>query len=124
MSGFTYTVALLMGFTGSLHCAGMCGPIMWILPFQALQGLKRWLAIALYHTGRISTYALIAFILHSFKVFFNPKWQQYFSVAAGGTLLLMGIFSFYPGSKLKLQLPWVKFVQDKLWYFIRYPKVH
>lgn len=57
MNTITLTMAFIMGLTGSLHCAGMCGPIIWIMPFQVLNGFKKWLAIALYHIGRISVYA-------------------------------------------------------------------
>ena len=29
-----YGIAFLMGLTGSLHCAGMCGPIVLAIPFE------------------------------------------------------------------------------------------
>jgi sulfite exporter TauE/SafE len=117
MGTFTTIVALMMGLAGSLHCAGMCGPIIWIMPFQMQSGYKKWLSIALYHFGRISVYALLGLVLHSFSSLFHPHWQQYISVALGITLLLIGIASFFPG-KNSINLPWSNFVRNQLGRFI------
>jgi sulfite exporter TauE/SafE len=114
MSTVTITMAILMGLAGSLHCAGMCGPIVWIMPFQVFSGVKKALAITLYHFGRISVYALLAAVLHSFRSFFNPQVQQYISIILGSVLLLVGILSFLPNSFLKLNLPWSGYVKKKL----------
>jgi len=103
-----------MGFTGSLHCAGMCGPIIWIMPFQVFSGVKKALAIFLYHFGRISVYASLALILHSFRNLFNPRIQQYISVTLGGFLLLAGIMYFFSGYLSNLKLPWASFVKKQL----------
>ena len=121
MNTLTLTMALLMGFTGSLHCAGMCGPIVWIMPFQAFSGFKKALALGLYHTGRISVYASLAIILHSFRNLFDPRMQQVISIVLGSMLLLIGILSFVPNHKLKLKLPWAEYVKSKLGHFIGKP---
>lgn len=107
-------MAFLMGFTGSLHCAGMCGPIIWIMPFQVFSGLQKMLAIALYHIGRISVYAFMAVVLHSFKELFNPRVQQYVSVFSGVLLLVAGIITFVPGHSIKFKLPWSEPVKKML----------
>ena len=107
-------MALLMGFTGSLHCAGMCGPIMWIMPFQVYSGFKKAIAIALYHAGRISVYALMAVVLHSFRSLFAPQVQQSISIILGCGMLLIGILSFIPNHSLKVRLPWTEYVKSKL----------
>lgn len=112
-----------MGFTGSLHCAGMCGPIVWVMPFQLLQGYKKWLGIGLYHLGRASVYALMGVILFSFREIFNPQVQQYVSMILGGTLLVAGIFAFFPNSKLQIALPWANFVKKQLGHFMGRPSL-
>ena len=114
MSTLSYTMAFLMGLTGSLHCAGMCGPIMLIMPFQAFKGLKKATAVGLYHLGRISVYAILAIVLHSFRNLFNPKIQQYISIGLGALLLLVGILSFFPGQLAQLKLPWTGYVKKQL----------
>jgi uncharacterized protein len=121
MNTLTYTMALLMGFTGSLHCAGMCGPIVWIMPFQVYSGLKKAIAIGLYHLGRISVYALLAVVLHSFSSLFEPKVQQYISMFLGALLLLVGLFSFLPGRSFKVRLPWEEYIKKQFGTFIGKP---
>jgi len=123
MSTFTLSMALLMGLTGSLHCAGMCGPIVWVMPFGMMNGFKKWLGIALYHIARISVYASMAIVLHSFKNLFQPQWQQYISIALGIVLLVIGFVSFIPNTKLKVSLPWAGFVKNQLGRFIGNPSL-
>lgn len=123
MSISAIMLPFLMGLTGSLHCAGMCGPIIWIMPFQGLQPVKKWLAISLYHLGRISIYALLAIILHSFKSFFQPQVQQYVSIVLGALLLILGILSFLPGKQISIHLPWTQYMQAKLGKFITSPSI-
>lgn len=103
-----------MGFTGSLHCAGMCGPIVWIMPFQMFSGAKKAMALALYHFGRITVYATLAAVLHSFRELFDPKMQQYVSIALGVFLLVAGLISFFPNHALRINLPWGTFVKRQL----------
>jgi len=107
-------MAFLMGFTGSLHCAGMCGPIVWIMPFQVFSGFQKILAIVLYHIGRISVYALMAVLLHSFKGLFDPRVQQYVSIFSGVLLLIAGMLTFVPGHNIKFKLPWSEPVKKML----------
>lgn len=111
MNATLLLTALVMGVAGSLHCAGMCGPIVWVMPFQQFRGAMRGVGIALYHFGRISAYALLGVMLHMFKALFHPQWQQYFSVGAGIALLLFGILYFLPRNGLRMHLPWAGAVQ-------------
>jgi hypothetical protein len=48
--------AFVLGFGGSVHCIGMCGPLALSLPFQSFQGVYKWLAVFFYNIGRVSTY--------------------------------------------------------------------
>lgn len=107
-----FITALLMGLTGSLHCAGMCGPIVLFMPFHGLAGIRKWLAIAVYHFGRISVYALMGLLLLSFKSAFHPQWQQRVSIIAGVLLLVIGLMSF-TGKKL-LPIPFLNSIYG-LW---------
>ena len=121
MNTLTFTMAFLMGFTGSLHCAGMCGPIVWVMPFQMFGGFRKAIAMALYHIGRISVYAFLALILHSFRGLFDPKIQQYISIALGCTLLITGILTFLPNHSIQVKLPWAGYVRSKLGHVIGKP---
>jgi sulfite exporter TauE/SafE len=49
--------ALLLGFMGSFHCVGMCGPIVLALPLQGNNIQQKIFGGLLYNTGRTITYA-------------------------------------------------------------------
>ena len=90
LSGF------LLGFLGSLHCVGMCGPIVLALPFRSP---VRWRFIAkrvLYHLGRISVYTLfgLAFGFLGDRVQFTNL-QHTISIVAGVFILLIGLSSLF-----------------------------
>lgn len=79
----------VFGLFGSIHCAGMCGPIAMALP-----GLNRsrreWIfGRVLYNLGRVVTYGLMGFILGFFGFGFSLiGLQQWVSILAGVILLL------------------------------------
>lgn len=123
MNTFTISMALLMGLAGSLHCAGMCGPIIWVMPFNFMQGIRKWIGIASYHFARISVYALLAIVLHSFRSFFNPQVQQIISIVLGSVLLLIGLISFMPSSRIKFNLPWTEYIKKHIGRFIANPSI-
>ena len=82
--------ALALGFLGSFHCIGMCGPITLSLPVQHLQGMQKAAGIGLYNAGRILTYSLLGivfgFIGLSFQYF---GWQQWLSIILGIILIIL-----------------------------------
>lgn len=57
------TSAFLLGFAGSLHCVGMCGPIALAIPMTTQDRLNIVFQSLLYQFGRISTYALLGGVL-------------------------------------------------------------
>jgi len=46
----------VLGFAGSVHCIGMCGPLALSLPFQVFHGFYKWVAVIFYNIGRVVTY--------------------------------------------------------------------
>lgn len=123
MNSLTISMAFAMGLAGSLHCAGMCGPIIWVIPFNFMKGMHKWLGIAMYHFARISVYALLAFILYSFRGLFNPQIQQVLSIVLGGALLLIGLVTLIPSSKIRFNLPWTNYIKKHIGKFIANPSV-
>ena len=49
----------LMGFLGTGHCLGMCGPLVFAFPGQ-VGGMK---AHSAYHSGRILTYTIVGLVM-------------------------------------------------------------
>ncbi|MFK7952214.1 MAG: sulfite exporter TauE/SafE family protein [Ekhidna sp.] len=79
----------VIGFVGSLHCIGMCGPLTLMM-----MGSRRSLySFALYHLGRIMVYVLIGLLLgligHSIQLM---ELQKVITILLGaGLILLYGI---------------------------------
>jgi sulfite exporter TauE/SafE len=61
-----FYTALLLGFTGSLHCLAMCSPLSMIV--STLSG-NQWINRIVYHAGRITTYAVLGAGAASINVF-------------------------------------------------------
>ena len=105
--------ALLLGFMGSFHCIGMCGPIALTLPVQHLSGSKKIAGILLYNFGRIVAYMCMGVIFGWLgKQFFLGGLQQWLSISLGVLLLLVVLFrgrlQFFP------QLTFIKKILGKL----------
>jgi len=85
--------AIALGFLGSFHCVGMCGPIALALPVHHHPPLLRHTLIVLYNLGRITTYALIGLCAGTIgKGFAMAGFQQGLSVAIGVVLLASVLF--------------------------------
>ncbi len=59
MNGADLTSLFVLGFLGSGHCVGMCGPIVLALP----RGANPTVGQLAYHAGRVLTYSLIGAVL-------------------------------------------------------------
>jgi sulfite exporter TauE/SafE len=85
-------VALLLGFAGSLHCIGMCGPIALALPIGRYSGSKKVAAILLYNIGRITTYSLLGLLFGMIGQGFSCMGlQQVLSIILGSAIIAMVI---------------------------------
>lgn len=82
--------AFLMGFLGSFHCVGMCGPIVLALPGHGT-AYK-----VLYNLGRTITYTLMGVLVglvgQGFSMF---GWQQWLSIGVGSLMLVIILFTRY-----------------------------
>jgi sulfite exporter TauE/SafE len=97
--------ALIFGLLGSFHCVGMCGPIAFLLPVDHNNNIRKLGQIAIYHFGRLSSYAIIGLLFgllgKSFSLF---GLQQQLSILVGALMILVILlpykkFSKYNGSK-------------------------
>lgn len=81
--------AISLGFLGSFHCIGMCGPIALSLPIGKLSPFQKFIHILLYNFGRIVTYAVFGVIFgllgKSFALF---GYQQLLSITLGIVILV------------------------------------
>lgn len=88
--------SLLLGLASSLHCVGMCGPLVMSVPVQHLPEGKKTIGILVYQLGRISTYVLLGVIagLVGWRMY-AAGFQQLFSIILGVIILLMLSGSFF-----------------------------
>ena len=86
--------AIILGFAGSLHCLGMCAPLLWAAP-EATASRGKWiLNKSAYNIGRAVTYALLGAIFGVIGKSLNLiGLQQYLSIGAGVLILLLLLLS-------------------------------
>jgi sulfite exporter TauE/SafE len=92
----------LLGFLGTGHCVGMCGPLVFAFPGQT----GHFVSHLIYHSGRIVTYTLIGFLMGGLgaglaRLFSGAESMSYlktlaqiqvvFSLLAGVFLILFGL---------------------------------
>lgn len=99
--------AFLIGFIGSFHCVGMCGPIALSLPYQDVTKFKTLSNVLLYNVGRITTYALIGLIFGLIgRSIALAGFQQGLSIVIG-VLMLLVTFSILNIEKQFVKLPFL-----------------
>ena len=84
LAGFAF------GFLGSLHCIGMCGPIVLALPVGNQGMLRYTLGRVLYNLGRVVTYSVMGGIIGLVGAGLSLAFlQQNVSIIAGAAILLV-----------------------------------
>ncbi|MEM6628737.1 MAG: sulfite exporter TauE/SafE family protein [Bacteroidota bacterium] len=88
-----------MGFVGSLHCVGMCGPLMMLATGSpnrpSVQGNIRMIG---YHSGRILTYSLMGIIAGLIGQSISwVGWQKILTISLGVGIVFLQIHpKYYP----------------------------
>jgi len=89
-----YFAAFSLGFLGSFHCAGMCGPIALALPIYHHPRLKRQMLFLFYVLGRLVLYMLLGLLFGCFGMGLTlASSQQNLSIGLG---ILVLIFLLMP----------------------------
>lgn len=106
---------LSIGFLGSFHCIGMCGPIALALPVRQYAGVEKFMGIGLYNLGRALTYGLLGlcfgFVGNQFRLW---GLQQVISITAGVLILLFIVSRFSIASKIPVIGKLNTWVQQRL----------
>ena len=85
--------ALILGFLGSFHCAGMCGPIAIALPLHGNTVPQKIFGGALYNFGRTFTYGMMGAIFGLLGQGIEMiGFQQWVSVIMGTLMIVSVIF--------------------------------
>ncbi|MCC6972091.1 MAG: sulfite exporter TauE/SafE family protein, partial [Phycisphaerales bacterium] len=82
----------LVGLAGSLHCAGMCGPLLLAVNPPGKTWQDTLTRSATYHAGRILIYAALGlFFGYVGKGFAVAGFQKIISIAGGGVMIVMAL---------------------------------
>ncbi len=105
--------ALLLGFLGSFHCIGMCGPIVLALPQHEQHKNIKIISSLFYNIGRVITYSIIGLLFGVLgRGLFLGGIQQTVSIITGALIIVFVAFPFLLPSKFKqssaLQMPMIK----------------
>lgn len=88
-----YILSFLFGMTSSLHCLGMCGPLILAMPFQENNSIT--LNRVFYFTGKTSAYMILGLFIGMIGWGATLlDWQQVISIISGSTLIIVSIYSF------------------------------
>lgn len=86
-----FIAALTLGFLGSFHCIGMCGPIALALPLGRESKFKQVAGGIIYNAGRVFTYGVFGLVFGLLgKGFVIGGYQQVLSISLG-ILILLGL---------------------------------
>ena len=87
--------ALLLGLAGSLHCVGMCGPLLLALPLDATGKRQVLRQMLVYHSGRVLTYAALGMLFGLLgKGLAVAGMQKVLSIGAGVFMLGMAFMAW------------------------------
>jgi sulfite exporter TauE/SafE len=96
-----------LGLIGSLHCLGMCGPLVLMAHGASVnRGWSAfWGATLPYHAGRIMVYTLLASVLGGLvDAATLPSWQGPLSIFSGIALLAMYFWGIAPSNPMSKRL--------------------
>lgn len=114
-------LAFFMGLFGSIHCAVMCGPLLFALNSQMELSWKVVFNRMLYQVARILTYGLLGFLLGMLgNVATVQGWQKGFSLLIGGILFAIGLFYLFGKNSLGLARFQTKAIQPFTKYMGRW----
>ena len=89
--------AIALGFLGSFHCVGMCGPIALNVPVKSQSHWGVFFAGLLYNMGRVLTYSIIGLLFGVIgQGLFLAGFQNALSIALGTSILAILLFPKLP----------------------------
>lgn len=123
-----YWTALSLGFLGSLHCLGMCAPLMLAFPMTRQQ---KWQFVSdgiQYNIGRVLAYGLLGLLFGTLgKGLFIAGMQQEFTLFLGILLLLTVLFKInveYHLLRIPLFQKYTALIRKQINHLLKHPNSH
>ena len=90
-----YITPLTIGIVGSLHCMGMCGPIVVALPLKNQNRITKITGAILYNSGRVATYGVFGVLFGLLgRGIHMAGFQQWTSIILGIAMIVSVLFPF------------------------------
>jgi len=110
--------AFILGLIGSVHCAGMCGPLSIALPGDPRKNRFLFGRVA-YNSGRVFTYSLLGVVFGLLgKSLFLAGLQRWFSIILG-IVLLAGLFIKGRALAVRFISAWVDRIKTSMGSLLR-----
>ncbi len=82
----------IIGLMGSLHCLGMCGPIVLAMPLQQKSTVYKATAGLAYHIGRTLTYSIMGVVLGIIGMGLHMVGVQRWVSMVMGAIIMLSVF--------------------------------
>lgn len=98
-----YISPLTIGLIGSMHCIGMCGPIVVALPLKKHNYISKISGTVIYNFGRVVTYSIIGVLFGLLgRGIHLAGFQKWTSIVLGIIMVLSVLFPFILREKIKI----------------------
>ena len=94
----------MIGFIGSFHCVGMCGPIAIALPLKNQNWFSKIVSGLVYNSGRIITYGLMGLIFGLMgRGLQLAGFQRWTSIILGALLIITAVYPLIFKQKIQIE---------------------
>lgn len=100
-----FWAAFITGLIGSLHCAGMCGPLLCAMPLRKGTPAAEWTSLLVYNTGRLVSYGLLGVLMGMGGFMLLKITGVWFTYIAGALLLGLGLYKLMWGKRTEPPMP-------------------
>jgi hypothetical protein len=98
-----FITPLTIGIVGSLHCIGMCGPIVVALPLKRHDLASKITGAILYNSGRVLTYSTLGILFGLLgRGIHLAGFQQWTSILLGIAMVISVLFPFVFREKITI----------------------
>ncbi len=106
--------AFILGFAGSFHCVGMCGPIALAVPNKGISEVGRWWSFVIYLFGKTITYTIAGLVFGLCgRQLIESGFQQLLSIFLGVILFVLAALMLLK-NKAYHNNPLQAFISNKL----------
>jgi sulfite exporter TauE/SafE len=111
--------AFILGLAGSLHCAGMCGPLALAVPHARGVGSAFVLSRVAYNAGRLATYGLLGAVFGVVGMTFALAGLQRWASIGAGAAIIIGLLTSTRGTMNVTISKFVLRIRSKLGVLLR-----